>query len=223
MLMDVTSTNKVYTVEDIRGQLRSYIVSHFAPIVAAQNVSVAQLIQNYQIIDAAVLKAVNDKFQKLGLEIVSFTTQNISLQQELQEALRKRSSVNILGDLGTYSQVQMVDAMKESVKNPGVNAMNQAGIGLGVGMGMAGMMAQGMQQGAAAGQGQQPAQPPSPPQPQGGTACPQCGHVTAGDAAFCSKCGTKIEAVPAAKFCTKCGAQNGTDAAFCSKCGNKLV
>jgi membrane protease subunit (stomatin/prohibitin family) len=223
LLMDVTSTNKVYTVEDIRGQLRSYIISNFARIVAAQNVSIAQLVQNYQIIDAAVLEAVNKEFEKLGLEIVSFTTQNISLQQELLEALRKRSSVSILGDLGTYSQVQMIDAMKESVKNPGVNAMTQAGIGMGVGMGMAGMMAQGMQQGAAAGKGQQPAQTPPPQQPQGGIACPQCGHVAPGDAAFCSKCGTKIEAVPAAKFCTKCGAQNGADAAFCAKCGNKLV
>lgn len=222
LLMDVTSTNKVYTVEDIRGQLRSYIVSHFAPIVAAQNVTVAQLIQNYQIIDEAVLKAVNSKFQKLGLEIVSFTTQNISLQQELQEALRKRSSVNILGDLDSYSKVQMVDAMKESVKNPGVNAMNQAGIGMGVGLGMANMMVQGLQR-PAAGQGQQPPQAQAPPQPQGGVVCSQCGQALPGDAVFCSKCGTKIEAVPAAKFCTKCGAQNGHDALFCSKCGTKLI
>ena len=219
LLMDVTSTNKVYTVEDIRGQLRSYIISNFSPIVAAQNVTVAQLIQNYQLIDEAVLKAVNGRFEKLGLEIVSFTTQNISLQQELQEAMRKRSSVNIMGNIENYSQVQMVDAMKESVKNPGVNAMNQAGIGMGIGLGMGNMMAQGMQKGAAAGSGTQPQQ-----QPQGGINCPQCGTALNHDAAFCSKCGNKIEAAPAAGvFCTKCGTQNGADAAFCAKCGHKLA
>ncbi len=219
LLMDVTSTNKVYTVDDIKGQLRSYIISNFAPIVAAQSVTVAQLIQNYQLIDEAVLKAVNGRFEKLGLEIVSFTTQNISLQQELQEAMRKRSSVNIMGNIDNYSQVQMVDAMKESVKNPGVNAMNQAGIGMGIGLGMGNMMAQGMQKGAAAGQEQQPKQQ----QPQGEIKCSQCGTALGPDAAFCSKCGNKIEAAPAAAvFCTKCGAQNAADAAFCSKCGNKL-
>lgn len=219
LLMDVTSTNKVYTVEDIRGQLRSYIISNFSPIVAAQNVTVAQLIQNYQLIDEAVLKAVNGRFEKLGLEIVSFTTQNISLQQELQEAMRKRSSVNIMGNIENYSQVQMVDAMKESVKNPGVNAMNQAGIGMGIGLGMGNMMAQGMQKGAAAGSGTQPQQ-----QPQGGINCPQCGTALNQDAAFCSKCGNKVEAAPAAGvFCTKCGTQNGADAAFCAKCGHKLA
>jgi membrane protease subunit (stomatin/prohibitin family) len=223
LLVDITSTNKVYSVEDIQGQLRSYIINNFAPIVAAQGVTVAQLIQNYQVIDAAVLQAVNGNFQRLGLEIVSFTTQNISLQQELQEAMRKRSSVNIMGNLDNYTQVQMVDAMKKSVENPGVNAMNQAGIGMGIGMGMGAAMAQGLQKGAP-GQQQQPQQapPPAPPM-QGGLSCAQCGTAAAPEAAFCSKCGTKIEAAPAGgQFCTKCGAQNAGDAAFCAKCGHKM-
>jgi membrane protease subunit (stomatin/prohibitin family) len=218
LLVDVTSTNTVYTVEDIRGQLRSYIVSNFSPIVAGQGVTVSQLVANYQIIDDAVLQAVNKRFQNLGLEIISFTTQNISLQEDLQEALRKRSTVNIMGDLETYSQVQKMEAMRDSVNNPGMNAINQAGMGMGIGAGMGAAMAQGMQQqsGGAPAQGAAPA-------PAGGVACAQCGTPAAPGAAFCSKCGNKIEAAqPQAIFCTKCGNENSADAAFCAKCGNKL-
>ncbi len=221
LLVDVTSTNKVYTVEDIRGQLRSYIVSNFSPITAGQGVTVAQLVNNYQVIDEAVLKAVNGRFQNLGLEIISFVTQNISLQQELQDAMRKRSTVNIMGDLDTYSQVQKMEAMRDSVNNPGMNAMSQAGMGLGVGMGMGQAMAQGMQQqtGAPA-----PGNAPAQQQPQaGGVNCAQCGTPAAPGAAFCGKCGNKIEVAQAqVKFCTKCGHENSADAAFCAKCGNKL-
>ncbi len=221
LLIDVTSTNQIYTVEDIRGQLRSYIVSNFSPIVAGQGVTVSQLVANYQIIDAAVLEAVNKRFQNLGLEIISFTTQNISLQQELQEAMRKRSTVNIMGDLNTYSQVQKMEAMRDSVNNPGMNSINQAGMGLGIGAGMGAAMAQGMQQ--------QSAQPPQVQQPaaQGAGAnivCSQCGTTAAPGAAFCSKCGSKLEAEqPQVKFCTQCGSENSLDAAFCAKCGNKLA
>ena len=221
LLIDVTSTNKVYTVEDIRGQLRSYIVSNFSPIVAGQGVTVSQLINNYQCIDKAVLEAVNSRFEALGLEIISFTTQNISLQQELQDAMRKRSTVNIMGDLGTYSQVQKMEAMRDSVNNPGMNAMNQAGMGLGIGQGLGSSMAQGMQN-------QNPAPPAAgqqPPQAAGAVInCAQCGSPVQAGAAFCSQCGNKIEA-PAqqAAFCSKCGSQNNSDAAFCAKCGNKLT
>lgn len=220
LLVDVTSTNKVYTVEDIRGQLRSYIVSNFSPIVARQGVTVAQLIKNYQIIDEAVLGAVNERFQGFGLEIISFTTQNISLQKELQEAMRKRSTVNIMGDLNTYSQVQKMQAMRDSVNNPGMNAMNQAGMGMGMGAGMGAAMGAAMQQ--QAGQtapGNQASNRPA----TGNINCSGCGTPAAPEAAFCSKCGTKIEqGRPEVKFCTQCGNQNESTASFCSKCGQQL-
>ncbi len=244
LLVDVTSTNKVYTVEEIRGQLRSYIVSNFAPIVAQQGVTVARLIENYQIIDQAVLQAVNGRFQNLGLEIISFVTQNISLQQELQEAMRKRSSVNIMGDLNTYSQVQKMQAMRDSVNNPGMNAMNQAGMGLGMGAGMGQAMVQGMQNTAGASGGtaaqqqqqghpQQQSQQAHQHQPHqqsqqagsGTLSCSHCGASVQDGAAFCSNCGKRIEAAPPqaqVKFCTQCGGQNSADAAFCAQCGHKI-
>jgi len=45
----------------------------------------------------------------------------------------------MLGGLGNYAQIESLDIMRESVKNPGMNSMNQAGMGLGMGLGMGNM------------------------------------------------------------------------------------
>jgi membrane protease subunit (stomatin/prohibitin family) len=102
-------------------------------------------VENYHLIDEAVMEAVKEKFANLGLEITSFNIMSITLQEEYQEMLRKRSAVNIAGGMQNYAQIETIDAMKESVKNPGMNSASQAGMGLGMGMGMAGMFTQNMQ------------------------------------------------------------------------------
>ena len=53
--------------------------------------------------------------------------------------------------------------------------------------------------------------------------CKPCGIEYPDDMNFCSKCGTKLEAVkPVDPKCPSCGADVSPDAAFCSKCGAKL-
>lgn len=75
--------------------------------------------------------------------------------------------------------------------------------------------------------------------------CPACGAENAEDAAFCTKCGAKLEQeeepavaeddatevelsveseeeAPAAKTCPTCGAENEPDSTFCQRCGSKL-
>jgi class 3 adenylate cyclase/tetratricopeptide (TPR) repeat protein len=48
--------------------------------------------------------------------------------------------------------------------------------------------------------------------------CPSCGHENAADAAFCNKCGARLEIV-----CANCQRSNRGDSAFCAGCGQKLV
>ena len=65
--------------------------------------------------------------------------------------------------------------------------------------------------------------------------CPSCNADIRDGAAFCSDCGTKIPATPAAaeaptqaaagvaaktRFCAQCGGRLGEDAAFCVTCGS---
>lgn len=53
--------------------------------------------------------------------------------------------------------------------------------------------------------------------------CSECGAVNPRGAAFCRKCGNKIERKQvSARVCPQCGAACKEDAAFCGKCGCKL-
>jgi class 3 adenylate cyclase/tetratricopeptide (TPR) repeat protein len=48
--------------------------------------------------------------------------------------------------------------------------------------------------------------------------CPSCGHENAADAAFCNKCGARLEIV-----CAHCQRSNRGDSTFCAGCGQKLT
>ena len=45
-----------------------------------------------------------------------------------------RTKANMLGGFGNYTQIETLNIMKESVKNPGMNGMAHAGMGLGMGL-----------------------------------------------------------------------------------------
>lgn len=50
--------------------------------------------------------------------------------------------------------------------------------------------------------------------------CPSCGSEITGNAAFCMKCGAKIECL-AAPICAVCGTELPAGAGFCPACGAK--
>ncbi len=50
----------------------------------------------------------------------------------------------------------------------------------------------------------------------------ECGNVLNENAAFCSKCGKKVEKQEQSRFCTNCGSKVKSDAVFCDSCGNRV-
>jgi len=87
----------------------------------------------------------------------------VSLPPKDEEALDKRTSMGVIGDLSQYMQYQSAEAMEKAAENPGGTAA--AGVGMGMGFEMA------RQMGQARGQERQPRSRPSEPL-QGGRAAP---------------------------------------------------
>jgi len=80
---------------------------------------------------------------------------------------------------------------------------------------------------AAAAPAQDPA--PEPVRLQGGI-CPTCGAPLAPGAVFCTACGTRLDAAPAAPAaaagasrCPNCGAELAPGASFCTTCGMRMT
>ena len=216
-LKEVFGTKAITTVEDVEGQLKRTLVSGLSDAIAESKIPALDLAANYDELSAFALNAINPKIAPLGLTLSGFVIENISLPEEVEKSMDRRTSMGVLGDLNRYTQFQAAEAMREAANNPGGSA--GAGMGMGAGMAMGQMFAQAMNVNQQA--PQQPAQPvqfaPAAQPAQGGF-CAECGNQLTAGAKFCPNCGAK-QNVPA--VCSGCGQPVAPGAKFCPNCGQK--
>ncbi len=186
-LKEVFGTASLYSTDGVEGQIKRTLVSGLSDAIAESKIPALDLAANYDELSNYAMQAINPKLAGLGLQLVSFVIENISLPEEVEKAMDRRTSMGVVGDLNRYTQYQAAEAMREAANNPGGTA--GAGVGMGAGMAMGQMFAQamGQQQTAAA----QPAAAPAAQQ-QGGKFCTECGTRLPDGAKFCSNCGSKV-------------------------------
>lgn len=162
-LREVVGTDSELTSDEITNHLRDMIVSRFADALGESQIPVLDLAANYNELGDIILKKIAPEFLEYGVELRKFLVENISLPPAVEEALDKRSSMGLIGDLNAYTQFQAAQALETAAQNPGGGAGQ--GMGLGMGFAMGNQMARSMSQ-----QGQQapaqggPATPPPVPQ-----------------------------------------------------------
>jgi membrane protease subunit (stomatin/prohibitin family) len=191
----VSGTVETYHVGDLEGQLRDTIVGRMTAAFASSAINFLDMAASQLQLGQTMIEALRPVFADLGLEIVGFVVENISLPDELQKILDQRIGMNMIGDMGRYTQFQVAQAIPMAAANEGGGA---AGIGVGLGAGMT--MAQQMMNAA---NFSGPQQPPAAPAPAP-AAAPAGPPAVAGAATkFCIACGQSIPR--AARFCAECG------------------
>lgn len=163
LIEQVAGTEGLFTTEEITEQLKNLILTRFADLLGESKIPVLDLAANYNELSEFVQEKIAPEFLEYGIELTKFLTENISLPEAVEQALDKRSSMGVIGDLNKFSQFQTATAMEQAAQNPGGGA--SAGIGMGMGFGMANQMAHNyMQQqpGQGQGQGQTGGPPPLP-------------------------------------------------------------
>jgi membrane protease subunit (stomatin/prohibitin family) len=196
----VSGTVETYRAADIEGQLRNTILGRMADTFAESGVPFLDMAANQIELGQKIAEHIRPVFADLGLYLDSFVVENLSLPDELQKRLDERISMNMIGDMGRYTQFQVAQSMPIAAANEGGGA---AGIGAGLGAGM--VMAQQMMN--AMNQPQPPQPAPAAPQaapPQPGGAG---GGAAASDLKFCMECGQRIPR--ASRFCPECGKSQG--------------
>lgn len=206
-LKEVFGTSRLFTAEEVEGQIKRTLVSGLSDAIAQSKIPALDLAANYDELGAYVLQSVNPKLAPLGLGLSSLVIENISLPEEVEKTMDRRTSMGVVGDMARYSQYQAAEAMREAANNP-AGGMAGAGVGMGAGVAMGQMFASAMQA----------SQQPQANAASGGF-CPQCGAAVAAGAKFCSGCGTKLSAGSA---CPACGHAVQPGAKFCPDCGAKL-
>lgn len=130
----VVGTQGLTTTEDILGQLRSTIISHFSDIIAESKIAALDLASSYRELATLAQKELAPQFASYGLELSRFNIDNISLPEEVEAAIDQRTKLGVFGDrLGQYAQMQTAESIKVAAANPG----GLAGAGAGIGAGMA--------------------------------------------------------------------------------------
>src|SRR5262245_9349658 len=180
-IKEIAGTNAHFVTEDIEGQLKRTLVAGFSDGLGESKIAALDLASNYDELGKFTREKLNEEFKTLGLELTKFVIENISLPQEVEAAMDKRTSMGVIGDVGRYALFQAADAMRDAAQNQGGGAGTGAGLGAGfaIGNAMAGAMTDAMKQSKE----NKPSQ----------IACPKCGATTSRDAKFCNECGAKLE------------------------------
>jgi len=184
----ISGTRDLYRVADLEGQLRNTIIAKMTDAFAASQVPFLDMAANQGALAEKISETLKPSFTEYGLTLDSFVVENLSLPDELQKVLDQRISMNVLGDMGKFTQYQVAQAIPIAAGNEGGGAV---GVGAGLGAGVA------------LGQAMMDAVKQSTSTPAGGAAPAAAAGTPTANTKFCSECGKPI--ARSAKFCPECG------------------
>lgn len=230
-----TVTNQISVLRYFNGLVNSKIKSVTATYMIQKRISFLEISQFLSELSSAFQDALNDEFDRFGIELVNFYCESIAPNPEEYEKLREYKEELALGQ-GFYQQRRSLDILEKLAENQSAGGAANAGIGLGMGFAAAGSignMFAGIEQNMNA----------SSTNSQ--IACSKCGTPNNSTMKFCGNCGNKLvativcphcgkEVQEGMKFCGECGRSlcgskcsicgfdNKEGMKFCGKCGNRL-
>lgn len=145
-MREIVGTDGNFRVEEISNQLRNLITSRFSSAIGAAGIPVLDMAANYEQVGDVVIDRIAPEFEEYGLQLTKLLVENISVPPAVEEALDKRTSAGMVGNLDKYMTYQTGVALEAGASNPGGAA--GAGIGMGAGLAMGHQMANNMQPGA---------------------------------------------------------------------------
>ncbi len=205
----LSGTRELYTIADLEGQLRNTIVGRMTGAFAESGVPFLDMAANQTELGVKIAEGLKPQFADLGLALDSFVVENLSLPEELQKMLDTRVGMNMIGDMGRFTQYQVANSLPIAAGNES-GGIAGIGVGLGAGLTMAQQMMNAMNN---PGGGAAPPSPPAPPPAVSPGAAPNPAPSTGGgppavpgaETKFCVDCGKSIP--KRAKFCPECGMQ----------------
>lgn len=156
-LREIVGTDGEFTTDEVSNQIRNVIVQAASQALAASGIPVLDMAANTTDLGGIIAGAIRPRITEYGLDIPEFYIENISLPEEVEKAMDKRTSMGVVGDLNRFTQFSAAEALS----NPASGAGGTMAAGLGAGMGLS--MAQAMGPWGAVAQPAAGAPPPPPP------------------------------------------------------------
>jgi membrane protease subunit (stomatin/prohibitin family) len=157
-MTEIVGTDGEFTADEISFQIRNVILQQVSQILAQSKIPVLDMAANTADLSKLITTAIAPSIANYGLTLPEFYIENISLPEEVEKVLDKRTSMGIAGDLNRYMQFNAAEGVAQpgSAMGATMGAMMGAGMGMSLGQQTAGPW------GAAA---TAPAAMPPPPSP----------------------------------------------------------
>lgn len=224
-LRELIGSMNSFTVKNVDDYFKKIITSTLSNVIAEAQIPALDLAMHYDELAEMAKQKLFDEFEKIGIEIDALVIENLSLPEEVEKMLDKRTNVGVMqGAMQQHAQLETLEAMKAAANNPG--GISGMGIGMGAGLGFGKVFADNMgatqMPNANAKSAEQPTSAECPKchaaVKKGAKFCPECGEKMTVEKVKCPVCGTEVNAKT--KFCPECGAKMG--AKVCKECGHKL-
>lgn len=129
----VAGTMGLFTTDEISDYLRSIIVSKFNVLLSGMLKTILDIPALFDSINLSMKVQLSDDFEKIGIKLHDFYIQSVSLPDEVQEMIDKRTELNAIGNLDQYMKFKIADSLQDAAKN---NSAGGIGLGIGTGIGM---------------------------------------------------------------------------------------
>ncbi|MFE3837798.1 SPFH domain-containing protein [Pseudogemmobacter sonorensis] len=133
-MTEIVGTNGEFTTDGVSNQIRNMIVQAASQALAGSGIPVLDMAANTQDLGKVIAGAIAPKVAEYGLSIPEFYIENISLPEEVEKALDKRTSMGVVGDLQKYMQFNAAEAMGNPASGAGSAMATGAGMAMGMGM-----------------------------------------------------------------------------------------
>ena len=129
---EIVGTDQHFTIDEIDDQLTNLIITKFTTILGESKIPVLDLASNYENFSKFISENIAPYFEEYGLELTKILVENISLPENVEKALDKRTSREVTGDLDKHIQYQTGEALG----NEGGGSMgDMVGMGAGIALG----------------------------------------------------------------------------------------
>ncbi|MGL5009454.1 MAG: SPFH domain-containing protein [Paracoccaceae bacterium] len=134
-MTEIVGTDGEFTADEISFQLRNVILQEMSRTLAKSDIPILDMAANTADLAKLVNDAIAPQIAEYGIELPEFYIENVSLPEEVEKVLDKRTSVAVAGDLDKFTQFSAAEALD----NPdgAAGGALAAGVGAAMGLGMA--------------------------------------------------------------------------------------
>lgn len=116
-IRNVRGTDGYVSTNGILEQLHNFVVEKFADYLSESNVAEFDFKTDLKQFSNQFRNAMKNSFLEYGIELNSFSVENIALPDVVKVALYKKTSKHTIGNMTTYTEMKFDDSFKSEAQN----------------------------------------------------------------------------------------------------------